>query len=214
MSHHFNPYVQGWNAGNIPTGQSPWQPGHGPAPSPSIFGALPTMSSYAGNGRPPPASGFQVFRITNLDPNVLNASVVSPQGTSAFRIITDPSQPLRTIWRDSSRRVFATVDWGTRSTVEMPGLFPRQSIRSWLRLSSDRTLRTMELRGVQYIWAPVDNYICLYINQGGSPTQILARVCTTSNGVNIEMTSQGIQHGLVEASVLCASIFLSGHNIE
>lgn len=138
MSHHFNPYVQGWNAGNIPTGQSPWQPGHGPAPSPSVFGALPTMSSYAGSGRPPP-SDFQVFRITNLDPNVLNASVVSPQGTSAFRIITDPSQPLRTIWRDSSRRVFATVDWGTRSTVEMPGLFPRQSIRSWLRLSSDRT---------------------------------------------------------------------------
>lgn len=139
MSHHFNPYVQGWNAGNIPTGQSPWQPGHGPAPSPSVFGALPTMGSYAGNGRSPPASDFQVFRITNLDPNVLNASVVSPQGTSAFRIITDPSQPLRTIWRDSSRRVFATVDWGTRSTVEMPGLFPRQSIRSWLRLSSDRT---------------------------------------------------------------------------
>lgn len=60
----------------------------------------------------------------------------------------------------------------------------------------------------------IDITIQLYINQGGSPTQILARVCTTSNGVNIEMTSQGIQYGLVEASVLCASIFLSGHNIE
>lgn len=139
MSHHFNPYVQGWSAGNVSGGQSPWHPGQGPAPSPSVFGALPTMTSYGFSGSPHPSSNFQVFRITNLDPNVLNASVVSPQGHSAFRIMTDPSQLLRTIWRDSSRRIFATVDWGTRSTVEMPGLFPRQSIRSWLRLSGDRT---------------------------------------------------------------------------
>ncbi|TFY59544.1 hypothetical protein EVG20_g7758 [Dentipellis fragilis] len=172
MSVNFNPYVQGWaNAGNAPSGSGqPW--GYGGQP-PSVFGALPSFNSTI--PKLPPPSEFVMYHITGFSPTILNASVVGPRGQTHLRIITDLANPHHTIWRDAQRRTVAMVDWGTRSTVEMPGLLARQSVRSWLRLSSDRTYvtvspcvivseltlrqrssrtRTMEVRGMQYTWAP------------------------------------------------------------
>lgn len=94
----------------------------------------------------------------------------------------------------------------------------------------------MNVRGVQYIWAPVDQYICvsaqfglgcgnpqgidvdsffwqLYYTQGGM-SHILARVSALSTSISIELTQQAIQYGLLEVCILSASVFLSGQNID
>jgi hypothetical protein len=80
-----------------------------------------------------------MFYITDFRPNVLNASVVDARGRHCYKIVTDPSQPQRTAYYDVHRRTVALVDWaGSMPAVEMPGLLPRQPIRSWLQTASDR----------------------------------------------------------------------------
>jgi hypothetical protein len=144
MSANFNPYVQGWNFGNAPSSngvEGPWGGNTSSGePAPSIFGALPGSVHPSGNGhRGPPAPGSTVYYIADLRPNVLNASVVDARGRQCYKIATDQAQPHRTTYYDVHRRTVAIVDWaGARSTVEMPGLLPRQALRTWLRTASDR----------------------------------------------------------------------------
>jgi hypothetical protein len=141
MSANFNPYVQGWRFGNAPSGSGAW--GGASAESPSIFGALPGGGASHGRDRPP-APDMTVFYFTDMRPNILNASVVDARGRHCFKIVTDASaQSHRTTFYDAHRRTVALIDWsspqaGGRPNVEMPGLFPRQNLRSWLRASSDR----------------------------------------------------------------------------
>jgi hypothetical protein len=147
MSANFNPYVQGWRVGN---GSS----NRGLGETPSIFGALPmtsggsahtaaaTTAATAGRGGHSQASdpNATVFHITDFRPNVLNASVVDARGRQCYKIVTDtPQQPQRTVYYDAHRRTVAIVDWaGSRPSVEMPGLLPRQALRSWLHTGPDR----------------------------------------------------------------------------
>ena len=148
MSANFNPYVQGWRVGNGSTNR-------GLAESPSIFGALPMTGGGSGSAHAATATAAArgshgyghapdpnttVFHITDFRPNVLNASVVDARGRQCYKIVTDtPQQPQRTVYYDSHRRTVAIVDWaGNRPSVEMPGLLPRQALRSWLHTGPDR----------------------------------------------------------------------------
>jgi hypothetical protein len=80
-----------------------------------------------------------MYYITDLRPNVLNASVIDARGRQCYKIVTDQSQPHRTAYYDVHRRTVALVDWaGSMPAVEMPGLLPRQPIRTWLQTASDR----------------------------------------------------------------------------
>jgi hypothetical protein len=146
MSANFNPYVQGWRVGNAPSSNE----------QPSIFGALPGTSGNAaaahhggtsgsgggssGGGAGAPDPNAVVFHITDFRPNVLNASVVDARGRQCHKIVTDaPQQPQRTVYYDNHRRTVALIDWtGVRPSVEMPGLLPRQALRSWLHTGPDR----------------------------------------------------------------------------
>jgi len=139
MSANFNPYVQGWRVGNAPSNGGPW--GTPSGQSPSIFGALPggNQSGQGQGQRSNPAPGSVMFYITDFRPNVLNASVIDARGRQCYKIVTDPAQPHNTAYYDVHRRTVALVDWaGSRPTVEMPGLLPRQPIRTWLQTASDR----------------------------------------------------------------------------
>lgn len=145
MSANFNPYVQGWHVGNGPSS-------HSLGETPSIFGALPggngnaAAAARGGGGQSShPATAAAdphatVFHITDFRPNVLNASVVDARGRQCYKIATDaPQQPQRTVYYDHHRRTVALIDWtGTRPSVEMPGLVPRQALRSWLHTGADR----------------------------------------------------------------------------
>jgi hypothetical protein len=90
-----------------------------------------------GHGPDPNAT---VFHITDFRPNVLNASVVDARGRQWYKIVTDtPQQPQRTVYYDAQRRTVAIVDWaGSRPGVEMPGLLPRQALKTWLHTGPDR----------------------------------------------------------------------------
>jgi hypothetical protein len=191
MSANFNPYVQGWRVGN---GSS----SRGLGESPSIFGALPMTSGSNGQAAAAAAPGgghshgsnpnATVFHITDFRPNVLNASVVDARGRQCYKIVTDtPQQPQRTVYYDAHRRTVAIVDWaGSRPSVEMPGLLPRQALRSWLQTGPDRAYvhqtlsfldliptsvflffgvmsrsRVMEIRGIPHIWVPNGEFICV-----------------------------------------------------
>ncbi len=123
--------------GNAQSGASAWGSSSS-GEAPSIFGALPGGSASRGQGAPPPPDAT-LFYITAFRPNILNASVVDARGRSCYRIVTEPSQPHNTAYYDARRRTVAVVDWsGERPSVEVPGLAPRQSIRSWLRAMPDR----------------------------------------------------------------------------
>jgi hypothetical protein len=149
MSANFNPYVQGWRVDNGSSTRGLGEP-------PSIFGALPMTSggnahaaaataaaargSHAHAHAQAPDPNATVFHITDFRPNVLNASVVDARGRQCYKIVTDtPQQPQRTVYYDAHRRTVAIVDWaGSRPSVEMPGLLPRQALRSWLHTGPDR----------------------------------------------------------------------------
>jgi len=146
MSANFNPYVQAWRVGN--NGSSSYRALGEP---PSIFGALPMTSGGASASAA--RAGHQgqghssvsdpnaiILHITDFRPNVLNSSVVDARGRQCYKIVTDtPQQPQRTVYYDSHRRTVAVVDWASsRPSVEMPGLLPRQALRSWLQTGPDR----------------------------------------------------------------------------
>ena len=155
MSANFNPYVQGWRVS-----------GNGPASNeqPSIFGALPGATTAArgggGGGGGSAAAAVDpsavVFHISDFRPNVLNASVVDARGRQCYRIVTDaPQQPQRTVYYDNHRRTVALIDWtGVRPSVEMPGLLPRQALRSWLHTGPDRAYVSLSLGNID----PSDTY--------------------------------------------------------
>lgn len=148
MSAHFNPYVQGWRVGNAPSANGIW--GNTSGETPSIFGALPGASANRGRESPTPPNTI-VFHVTDLRPNMLNATVIDARGRQCYKIITDAAQPHRTTYYDAHRRTVALVDWSRAGghphpSVEMPGLLPRQPIRSWLRASPDRACVNIEIK--------------------------------------------------------------------
>jgi hypothetical protein len=107
---------------------------------PSIFGALPGGNSTRSR-RSPPSPDATIFYITDFRPNVLNASVLDARGRQCYKIGTDAARPHRTVYHDAHRRTVALIDWagaGACSSVEMPGLLPRQPLRNWLHTASDR----------------------------------------------------------------------------
>lgn len=137
MSHHMNPFTQGgWSrAGNgHSNGVSPWD--NTADSPPSIFGALPTMSTTAPRAMQPDSV---TYRFTGFNTTVLNCSVLGPQERVAYRVVTDSTAPSCTIFKDNESRNIAMVQWQPNATLEIRGVTPRRKVREWLRLSSDRT---------------------------------------------------------------------------
>ena len=56
--------------------------------------------------------------------------------------------------------------------------------------------------------------VSLQLYTQSSQPQIIARICSTPQGAAIELTQRALQYGLLEVSVLCAAIFLSGHAFD
>jgi hypothetical protein len=89
----------------------------------------------------------------------------------------------------------------------------------------------MEIRGIQHVWVPDGEYICVrvstwaysegltddvvqlyYANSANS--QRLGRVCLTRDAVRIELGQHAMEARLAEVCILSASIFLSGFKID
>ena len=91
----------------------------------------------------------------------------------------------------------------------------------------------MEVRGVQYAWSPVGDFVCvrqpIYVRvirrlELTSPAQlskvnstaprVLARIARVPNNVVLELTQEVMQAGLLEPCLVATVMICCGHNID
>ncbi|KAF9460041.1 hypothetical protein BDZ94DRAFT_1170561 [Collybia nuda] len=195
-----NPYGAWADAGQQPS--AAWGES---VPPPSIFGALPTPSMS-------PSPNMAVFHATSFSPTIFNSTVVGPQGQVYFHIVTDNELSGYTVFKDAQNKSVALIEWKTPPTVELRGVMSG-SARSWLKLSPDRSSRSMEIRGMRYTWAPHNQAINLYVGEGHSAT-FLARVSRTKSSLAMELTPHASQLGLLNSIVVAAFLLQCGRNID
>ena len=99
---------------------------------PSIFGALPSIPIVP--ILPVFISDSLVLRFSAND-NVLHCILLGPQNRILFYTSSSGS---RTTFRNIENAVFAVVDFAPYATVEVQGFTPRQPVRDWLHLTSDK----------------------------------------------------------------------------
>ena len=135
MAYNMNPFANGgWSqAGN--GSSQPW--GDDSDSPPSIFGALPSLPISTSIPRSMQPDSV-TFAFTSFNSTILNCSVLGPQKRVAYRIVTEATAPSCTIWKDNESRNVAMVQWQPSSTLEIRGVTPRQRVKDWLRLSSDK----------------------------------------------------------------------------
>ncbi|KAI0760118.1 hypothetical protein C8Q74DRAFT_1220865 [Fomes fomentarius] len=190
-----------------PYGQGQWQQG---GAAPSIFGALPSASTTTA---PNPIADSVTFTFTNFKTTVLNSTIVGPQGRTVYRVVTEATAPACTIFKDNESRNVAMVQWQPNASVEIRGVAAQQRIRDWLKLSSDQSRRIMEVRGVQYAWAPMQGFICMYKVNTTAP-RVLARIARMPNVVVLDMTQEAMQLSLLEPALVAAAMLSCGSNID
>ncbi|KDR80189.1 hypothetical protein GALMADRAFT_62694 [Galerina marginata CBS 339.88] len=196
-----NPF-ESWSEGG--QGQSAHQVWSGSHPPPSVFGALPYPSD---------ASAFTTFYFTSFNPNILNCTVVGPQAQVYYRIVTDNHMPGYTVLKNAEGKNVSLIEWQTHPMIEIRGLLTKQHVRTWLGLTSDKSSRTMTVRGMGYTWAPRDKSINLYAGGPRNPT-FLARVTRANGAVTLDMTPDAIQLGLLDSVVAAAFLLQCGRNID
>ncbi|KIY49472.1 hypothetical protein FISHEDRAFT_41131 [Fistulina hepatica ATCC 64428] len=205
-----NPYAAGgWpNPGNPNSiNNVPWSPSA--PPQPSVYGALPLSV-------PPRTVVFQSFTFTSFSPDILNCSVLGPQARPYFRVITDTPTPGFTLIYHYNRGPAVTVtQWSPHAVVEVRDIVKKQRASQWLALAPDGRSRMMEVRGRRYVWMPQADLICLYTaTMGSTPPTLMGRISRGNRTVTLELTSDAIQIGLLEASVLATTLLLSGRIID
>ncbi|KAH7923077.1 hypothetical protein BV22DRAFT_1016097 [Leucogyrophana mollusca] len=200
-----NPFAaqSSWNAGN---GHSSTGWGSN-TQAPSIFGALPYPSGTTQNA----LQELITFKFTSFNPTILNCKVVGPHNETYFRVVTDASMPGYTILKNSQGSSIALVEWQSHPHVEARGAVTKQPIKSWLKLSTQRSHRLMVFQGVSYSWTPNDRFIQLHVS--GS-AEILVRVSKTYDSVVVEMTPRAIQLGLLEVAILATVLLQCGKSID
>lgn len=122
-----NPYAV-WNT----TQSNEMAPHRGSSqPVPSIYGALPFPSQLADN---PP---LMVFTFTGFNPTIANCTILGPNGSPQFGVVTEPALPGYTILKSMNGKSVALIEWREPAKVEIRGLAPKQPVSSFLKVSSD-----------------------------------------------------------------------------
>ncbi|KAJ7669505.1 hypothetical protein DFH06DRAFT_1038620 [Mycena polygramma] len=192
------------------SGQSPYGATTS-VPPPSVFGALPYPV-------PPSSQGYAAgpnlttFYLTSLNPGVLNCAVIGPHSRLAYAISTDDNMPGYTVVKNAERKSIALIEWTRHPRVEIRGAVPKQDTQAWLKISRNQTYRTMTVRGFQYTLVPDNQYINLC--SSGTTPQFLGRISRGDDTVVVEMTSDAIQLGLQDSTVVAAVLLQCGHNID
>ncbi|KAI0739067.1 hypothetical protein C8Q80DRAFT_1113006 [Daedaleopsis nitida] len=191
-----------------PYGQGQWQQG---GSAPSIFGALPSVTTSTAAVAAPADS--VTFTFTNFKTTILNSTVIGPQQRTVYRVVTESTAPACTIFKDNESRNVAMVQWQPHASVEIRGVAAQQRVRDWLKLSADQSHRIMEVRGVQYAWAPMQGFLCMYKANSSAP-RILARITRIPNTVVLEMTQEAMQLNLLEPALVATVMLSCGSNID
>ncbi|TFK49037.1 hypothetical protein OE88DRAFT_1737249 [Heliocybe sulcata] len=176
-------------------------------PSPSVYGALPYPGAAAHV-----SGGNITLTFTAFTPTILNSVLIDAQTNIQFRIESNNSA-LFTLVKDGHGRTVAVIEWRSQPTVEIRGVAPKQNIAKWLGLSSDGLARIMKIGNASYAWAPNGRHLGLYTMSPAAP-QLLAKVSKTHTTVVFEVTTQAMQLGLLEASIVATLLLQSGRNID
>ncbi|KAJ8522781.1 hypothetical protein ONZ45_g635 [Pleurotus djamor] len=204
--------------GNNPFGQAGWpnlanQNGRDTsgAPAPSTYGALPYYV-------PPTSNNTLFFQFTSFNPNILNSTVLGPQNQPYFRVVTDTPTPGWTVLQNGQGKNVAFVEWGSRGShpyVEVKNVVPKQRVAEWIPLSPDRKYRTMRVGNKQYAWVPSGQVISLTpLGGSGGASDVLAKISCHQGGVFLEMTSQAINLGLLDAAIVVSFLLMCGRNVD
>ena len=113
-----NPYAQQW--------------GQQGGSTPSVYGALPSLSSSATH------TNTATYTFTNFNTTILNSTIVGPGNRTVYTVSTEATAPACTIFRDTEKKNIGMVQWQPHASVEVRGGAPRTRVREWLRLASDQ----------------------------------------------------------------------------
>ncbi|KAJ7185272.1 hypothetical protein C8R46DRAFT_1287709 [Mycena filopes] len=204
-----NPFG-GWS--NQTSNYSPY--GSVSGPPLSVFGALPYPTPPGNFAQAQNSNNMITYYLTSLNPSVLNCAVIGhgPRQRLHYSVSTDNAMPGYTVFKNAERKSVALIEWTRHPRVEVRGAVPKQDTKEWLKLSRDQTHRTMTVRGFQYTLAPDNQYINLC--SSGSTAQFLGRISRGEETVVVEVTTEALQLGLLDAVVVAAVLLQCGHNID
>ncbi|KAG7442342.1 uncharacterized protein BT62DRAFT_1010618 [Guyanagaster necrorhizus] len=206
--HTNNPYAQaGWfnpdNADSI--NNTAWSPAN--PPQASIYGALPF---------PPPPTQQSAYSFTfSYRHSILNSTITGPNDRPYFRVVNDSPSQGKTVIQNHEGHNFTIIEWKSHPVVEIRELLDKQTVASWLPLSSDKTQRAMFARGKWYSWVPYENTICLFTaTYGSTPPSPIAKILRGDRTVTLDITGQAIQIGLLEICIVATVLLQSERNID
>ncbi|KAL0947815.1 hypothetical protein HGRIS_013886 [Hohenbuehelia grisea] len=204
--HTNNPYAHaGWpnpNPNAVGRGS-----GGGSIP-PSLLGALPFSA-------PSSPSAMIPFRFVSMNPDLLNCTVIGPDNSVHFRIVTDNPRPGFTVVHSAQGQgqAVAVVEWKSHPIVEIRDTVPKQYMGQWLALSGQQTSRTMEVRGKRYSWAPGRDTLQMY-GLEFNPPALLVKVTRQADSIILEISAHAIHAGLLSSCVVGTVLLLCGRNLD
>ncbi|KAF6756227.1 hypothetical protein DFP72DRAFT_1067034 [Ephemerocybe angulata] len=212
-----NPYAQGgWSN---PLSQFPGAAG---GPIPSIHGALPHLPAGIPAGREQDLARFRFEPQGGSNPSVLSSTVMDSNSRPRFYITTTNgggSVPDVTSIKDESGGLAATIEWQLHPVVQLKTYIndiPRQFSSQFLPLSQSQTSRTMTVKGKNYQWTRDPERDCVYFhNVSYTPREFLGVLSRASDGaVIITLLPTTVAQGLLDVTVLVATMFYSNRNID
>ncbi|KAJ7598963.1 hypothetical protein C8J56DRAFT_1093027 [Mycena floridula] len=189
-----------WSTGNGQSTSTTWNTN----PTPSLLGALPFSQGHQSN--------LTRFYLTSFNPDALNCTVIGPQHRPVFYIGSDPKLPGYTTISAADGHGIALIEWQKHPLVEVRGTFAKQRVKDWLRLSTDRRARSMEISGRRYLWAPKDNSLDLSTVE--QYPKFMARILRGQGVITLEMTDDALQLGLLESLITAATLLQCGRNVD
>ncbi|KAJ6573218.1 hypothetical protein DFH09DRAFT_916159, partial [Mycena vulgaris] len=175
--------------------------------SSSVYGALPYST-------PPPAPPrFITLTFSPLDGTILNSLVIGPQSRTYFRVTTDSISSGYSVVQNPQLESITLVEWRSHPILEIRDVVSKRKTSQWLALSPDKSYRVMSARGRTFRWTPNGDYIELH-SAGVRNPQLFARLSQGQSGQVLELTTEAVQDGLLEACVTAALLLMSGRNLD
>ncbi|TFK35940.1 hypothetical protein BDQ12DRAFT_756510 [Crucibulum laeve] len=202
--HTNNPYAQaGWHNPANPLAYS--QRHSTSATTPPTFGALPAAS----NALPT----ILEFKFTSYNPDIMNCLVYGPRNAQYFTISTDDTFPDTTTISKQGSQVVAVIEWHRHPIVEVKGQIPKQRAAQWMPLSENQSSREMNVNGKQFAWVPQGSSLQLF-GTGTTSAQQYAKLIRGAQSLTLQLSTEAIQTGILEASVVAALLLQSGRHID
>ncbi|KAJ2917936.1 hypothetical protein MD484_g2518, partial [Candolleomyces efflorescens] len=167
------------------------------------------------------------LKYVTLSPNVLNC-IIAQDDITLFRVTTPPERGSRTIirrWREPNPpgEVEYSIDWDLPSIAWLSNGQPKV-IGQWLGFSAVRRGYVFQVDpgmivgGARYFWRNHDNGdLCLERADGTSaPNPPLVRMYHVDSPAQIvvELTTEIIQNGLLDAVIIAGIVFHSGRTFR